>query len=174
MKKLSTMCIVMLLAIASCQKSAVAPASGIKHPTSLTLSNAALTFHIQQTVDLTGREVLSGCGTDTLRVTGGTYHIDIHETINGNNISIAQHANAQTLRFVSLGTGATYVGSASDDFIENGSFVNGKFTATVTETVTATTAGGHNNSIFKFDVHETFDAKGNMTSFVDNFRFGCH
>ena len=173
MKRLTIMGIVMLLAIASCQKSAVAPASGIKRPTSMTLQNAAFTFNIQQSIDLTGFEVLSGCGTDTLRITSGTYHVDIHETINKNNISIAQHANSQTLRLISLGTGATYVGSASDDFIENGSFFNGKFTVTQTEKVVATTAGGKNNSIFEFDLHETFDAAGNMTAFVNNFRVSC-
>jgi hypothetical protein len=173
MKRLTIMGIVMLLAIASCQKSAVVPATGMKHPTSLTLSNGAFTFNLQQSIDLTGYEVLSGCGTDTLRITSGTYHIDVHETGNRNNVSSSQHANTQGLRLISLGTGTTYVGSASDDFVENGSFVGGKFIATQKETVIATTAGGKNNSTFSFDLHETFDASGNLTAFVDNLKLAC-
>ncbi|HEX3384348.1 MAG TPA: hypothetical protein VHS53_04130, partial [Mucilaginibacter sp.] len=165
MKKLALTSVAMLLILASCQKSGVAPASQTpqeKHLGSLTLqnANAATTQNTQQDMDMTGGMVVSACSTDLLQITGGTMHVDIRSTINGSHFSYTSHQNTQGLRFVDMTTGAKYEGSLKDDMVENGSFNNGSFTATESEAIVANTPGGKNNTVIKFDLHETLNADG--------------
>ncbi|HEX3383785.1 MAG TPA: hypothetical protein VHS53_01285 [Mucilaginibacter sp.] len=88
-------------------------------------------------------------------------------------MSITQHTNAQDFKLVGLITGATYTGSTTANQTYDASLVNGQFTTTETETVLMKTPGGKNNSLLRFDVHETVNAQGQLTANIDNFRFGC-
>ncbi|MBS1532422.1 MAG: hypothetical protein JSU01_19120 [Bacteroidetes bacterium] len=175
MKKLALTSVAMLSILASCQKSAVAPVSQDKHLKSSTLqnANASTTQNTQQDMDLTGGMVVSSCSPDLLKITRGTVHIDVRETINGNHFSYTSHQNSQGLTFVDQTTGVKYVGSLKNDLVENGSFNNGSFVATESEAIVANTAGGKNNTIIKFDLHETLNADGTMTAYIDNYRSVC-
>lgn len=178
MKKLALTSVAVLSILASCQKSGVAPASQApqaKHLTSLTLqnANAVTTQNTQMDMDLTGGMVVSACSSDLLKITSGTVHVDVRETISGNHFSYTSHQNSQGLTFVDLTTGDQYVGSLKNDMVENGSFNNGSFTATESEAIVANTSGGKNNTVIKFDLHETLNADGTTTAYIDNWRSAC-
>lgn len=166
-------CVLMLIALTSCQKSAVSPAPVSKHLTSLTLQNGAQTSNSHFDTDLTGFLLVNTCGPDTLVVTSGVMTLDVRVTINNNNISVGEHGNTQGLKLIDPITGAVYSGSSTFERTANGSFVNGKATITEINKVKANTAGGHNNVVMSFQQHETFDANGNMTASVDNFTAAC-
>jgi len=178
MKRLFTPCVLLLVISTSCQKSSLPPATEHKPITSSALqagSNGAQTFNSQQDINLADAGVveISACNGDVLQITGGTYHIVLHETVNKNDVLVDQHANTQDLKMVSTTTGVKYNGSSNSKTSDRFTFINGKLMITETESAIFTTPGGKNNSEVKFDLHETFDSQGNMKTTVDNFRFGC-
>ncbi len=178
MKRLFTPCVLLLLMGASCQKSAVAPHSQRKPASASTLQaslNGATTFNSQQDINLADSSFvqISACDGDVLQITNGVYHIVSHQTIDKNGITIDQQSNAQGLKMTSTTTGAMFDGSSTSRISDHASFTNGKLMLTESESVVLTTPGPKNNSVIKFDLHETFDSLGNMKASVDNFRFGC-
>jgi hypothetical protein len=108
-----------------------------------------------------------------LQATSGILHVDLHGTVNGNKISVAQHMNAENYKLIDPTTGAVYAGSSTSNLEENFALAGSTFTLTETQSVLLTTPGANNNSIVKFDLHETFNANGILTSFIDNYRSGC-
>lgn len=177
MKTTFTCCAIALFLL-SCQKTSVDPSAesstaSILSKNLLSISNAS-TFHSEQNIDMTllGLQV-STCTGEPLTIVGGIYHIDIHGTANNNKLSIIQHANAQNFKLVGMGSGAVYTGSSTINESFNASLTDGSFIVTETQTILFTTAGAKNNSIVQIDVHETIDAKGQLTAYVDNLRFGC-
>jgi hypothetical protein len=175
MKQLFTPCAIILLLGASCQKSSVSLVNR-KPMSALHLQAAAATaVNSKYDMDLAadGFVAFSACNGDALQIVSGIEKFDLHETINGNNISVDQHTNMQNFKLVDLTTGARYSGSSTSHQNNNYSLTDGKLALTQTESVLLTTPGGKNNSEIKFDVHETIDAKGNITTFIDNYRAGC-
>lgn len=177
MKRLFTPCAMILLLGASCQKSSVSPVNNkpISALNLQTASNGTTAVNSSYSMDLAadGFIQFSDCNGDVLQITSGIEKFDLHETINNNNVSVDQHTNMQNFKLVDLTTGAQYSGSSTSHQNNNYSLTNGKVILTQTESVLLTTPGGKNNSEVKFDVHETVDAKGNITTFVDNYRSGC-
>ncbi|MGZ3778483.1 MAG: hypothetical protein ACXVI9_13300 [Mucilaginibacter sp.] len=178
MKTTIICCVAIVLFVSSCQKSSVNPSSertqtSISSKTLSSISSAS-SFNNQQDIDMSllGLQA-STCTGEPLQVVSGTYHIDVHGTINNNKLSVIQHANAQSFKLVGLGTGATYTGSANINESFNASLTNGSYVVTETETILFTTPGAKNNSIVQIDIHETINAKGQLTAYVDNLRFGC-
>jgi hypothetical protein len=177
MKKTATCCFI-ALCLASCQKSAVNPSTD-KPPVSFTSKNlksinSAVPFNSQQDIDIAQLGLQgSTCTGELLQVVSGTYHIDIHGTINDNKLSILQHANARDFKLVGLSTGAIYTGSSTTNETFNTSLTNGKFIVTETQTIQFTTPGRKNNSILQINVHETINAQGQLTAYIDKLQFGC-
>src|SRR5579863_7012427 len=105
MKTIFTCCIIALFLL-SCQKSSVDTPSG-RVPASLSSKNfssiySALPFNSAKVIDISllGLQA-STCTGEPLQVVSGTYHIDVHGTINNNKLSAIQHVNAQNFKLVS-------------------------------------------------------------------------
>ena len=176
--KTTITCCILALSLLSCQKSAVNPAPerslvAFKTKTLASL-NSAFSFNIQQDIDIasTGLQVTS-CTGEPLQVVSGTFHLDVHGAINGNNLGITQHENARDFKLVGLSSGTVYAGSATLSETFNTSLVDGKFVVADTESIQLTTPGGKNNIVLQADLHETIDAHGVFTAYVNNLRFGC-
>jgi len=175
MMKRTAACCFIILCLASCQKSAVNPERSVSAKAkNLSSINGAVPFNDQQDIDISllGLQV-STCTGEPLQVVSGTYHIDIHGVINQNKLSGTQHQNVQHFKLVGLGSGDTYTGSSTINQSFDASFTDGKYVVTQTQTLLFTTAGGKNNSEVQMDVHETINAQGQLTAYVDNLRFGC-
>ena len=167
--------IIAVIFLASCQKSAVAPASEKPAPAfsskNLSSFNTASPYNDQQDFDMTTLGIQAfGCTGEQLQVVGGIYHLDLHGVINGNNLTVVEHVNAQNFKLVGMATGTTYTGSVSYNQSFNASFTNGKFVTKETQSILLTTPGGKNNLLAKIDVHETLNAQGVLTANIDNFR----
>ncbi|HWD90147.1 MAG TPA: hypothetical protein VG367_18595 [Mucilaginibacter sp.] len=170
-------CGTIVLLLLSCQKSAVSPVQEHKPISSHALqksTNGSFTINQQFDINLAGQGVIefSSCNGDLLEVVSGVEHVDFHETVNQNHSSTGQHVNIQNLKLVSLTTGVEYTGSAVDNFSDNFDSTD-RMILTESETIRLMTPGGKNNSVIKFDLHETVDPEGNVTGYVDNYRQGC-
>jgi len=132
-------------------------------------------YNNQMDIDLTtaGLVGLNSCTGELLTITSGIVHIDLHETINNTKLSLEQHTNTRNLKMVNPVNGAVYSGTSSSKVSENVSLLGGTVTLTQVNTAMFTTPGGKNNSEVKYDLHITFNANGNVTAQVDNFRSGC-
>jgi hypothetical protein len=176
MKNTITACfIIAVLSLASCQKSAVNPASEKSTPvlttTSLASFNSATPYNDRQDLDLSTLGLqATGCSGESLQVVSGTYHLDLHGLINKNTFSATEHVNAQSFKLVGMATGTTYTGSVSYNQSFNTAFTNGKFVAKETQSVLLSTPGGKNNVLVKIDVHLTLNSNGMLTASIDNFR----
>jgi hypothetical protein len=176
--KTTFICCIITLLLLSCKKNSVDPsAKGItaSPPSKDRLStNSASSFNSQQDIDMSplGLQV-STCTGEPLQVVSGTYHIDMHGTANNNKLHIIQHGNAKNFKLVGMGTGAIYTGSATSNESFDASLTDGTFVSKETQTVQFTTPGAKNNSTMQMDIHETINAQGQLTAYVDNLRFGC-
>jgi hypothetical protein len=167
--------IFIIIILASCQKSAVNPASEKPAPAftskSLASFNAATPYNDKQDFDMTTLGIqATSCSGESLQVVSGTYHLDMHGVINKNSISAVEHVNAQNFKLVGTATGTTYSGSVSYSQSFNTTFTNGKFVTKETESILLSTPGGKNNVMVKMDVHATLNANGTLTASIDNFR----
>ncbi|HEY9000986.1 MAG TPA: hypothetical protein VIM89_06515 [Mucilaginibacter sp.] len=167
--------IIAVIFLASCQKSAVSPASEKSTPSfaskNLSSVNAAMPYNDKQDFDMTTLGIqAAGCNGEQLQVVSGIYHLDLHGVINGNNFTAVEHVNAQHFKLVGMATGTAYTGSVSYNQSFNSSFINGKFITKTTQSILLTTSGGKNNVMVKMDVHETLNANGTLTASIDNFR----
>jgi hypothetical protein len=180
MKQLFLLCFGALMFITSCQKSAVIPATEKKPIASSALQNISTngTTSSDQKFDLNlasvGEAQSSPCTAELLKIVSGTYHANIHTVINNNKMSVTQHGNTSDFKLIGLISGTPYTASVNSNQHQDSSLINGSATIIITETTTVTTPGGHNNALIKFDLHETFDAHGNVTTTVDNVRTVCH
>lgn len=168
----------MLLVVTSCDKSTVKPASEKTPLSSFTQqnlsSNNTVSFNNQTFIDLTqGYYEINSCPSEILQILSGIWHIDYHGTISNNHVLIDQHTNVQSYKLVSPATGIQYTGSYTSDFHYGGTLNNGQFTFTQGISTKLMTPGGQNNSISTFDVHETINANGVITAYIDNFKVGC-
>jgi len=176
MKTSITACyIIAVILLASCQKSAVSPASQNPMPafTSKSLSsfNGTKPYNTQQDFDMTTLGIqATSCSGEQLQVVGGIYHLDLHGMINGNNLTAVEHVNAQNFKLIGMATGTTYTGSVTYNQSFNAALTNGKFVTKETQSILLTTPGGKNNVMVKIDVHETINDQGVMTASIDNFR----
>jgi hypothetical protein len=176
MKTTITACyIIAFVSLASCQKSAVNPASEKSTPAFTTKSlasfNAASPYNDKQDFDMSTLGIqATGCTGESLQVVSGIYHLDMHGVITENTFSAVQHVNAQNFKLVGMATGTTYTGSVSYNQSFNTTFTNGKFVTKETESILLSTPGGKNNVMVKMDVHETLNANGVLTASIDNFR----
>jgi hypothetical protein len=178
MKTIIPCFIIVFSFLVSCQKSAVNPASeGLPSGfTSKNLSsfNSATPYNSQENIDMSSLGLqITSCTGEPLQVVGGIYHLDAHGTINNNNLSVLQHANAQNFKLIGMVTGTTYTGSATINESFNTSFTNGKFVETGTQSLMLTTPGGKNNTLLHVDLHETINGKGQLTAYIDNLRLEC-
>lgn len=168
-------CIIAIIFLASCQKSAVAPASEKLTPafTSKSLSsfNGAQPYNTQQDFDIStlGLQATS-CTGEQLQVVSGIYHLDLHGVINNNNLTAVEHVNAQHFKLVGMATGTAYAGSVTYKQSFNVSLTDGKFVTKTTQSILLTTPGGKNNLMVKIDVHVTINAQGVLTASFDNLR----
>ena len=173
MKTTITACyLIAIIFLASCQKSAVNPASEKPTPafTSKSLS-AANTYNDQQDFDMTTLGIqVSGCTGEQLNVVSGIYHLDLHGTLNNNNLSVTEHVNAQNFKLVGAVTGTTYTGSVSYNQTLNTSLIDGKLVNKETQSILLSTPGSKNNVLIKIDVHVTLNDHGALTVYIDNFR----
>jgi len=180
MKHSFTLSIGLLVVISSCQKSAIVPAVEKKSVSSSELqgipANAATSYHDRFDLNLAdvGVTQASPCTGEQLKIVSGIYHADTHTIINNKKISITQHGNTSDYKLVGLTSGAAYTASVIDNQHQDASLTNGSVTIIITESAVLTTPGGGNNSIAKFDLHETFDANGNVTTTIDNLRAVCN
>ncbi len=176
MKTSITACfITTVIFLASCQKSAVQPSSEKTTPSftsrSLSTFDAATPYNTQQDFDMTTLGITAfGCTGEQLQVVGGIYHLDLHGTINGNNLTGAEHVNAQNFKLVGMATGTAYTGSVSFNQSFNASFTNGKFVTKETQSILLSTPGGKNNILAKIDVHIIINAQGVVTATIENLR----
>ncbi len=180
MKQFFLLCFGALMVIASCQKSAVAPATEKKAPSASELqsiaTNATTSYDDRFDLNLAsvGVAQASPCTGELLKIVSGTYHSDTHVLISNKKISVTQHGNTSDYKLVGLTSGAAYTASVIGNQHQDALLINGSVTIIITESAVLTTPGGKNNSIAKFDLHETFDAYGNVTITVDNFRAVCN
>lgn len=180
MKQLFILCFGALMIITSCQKSTVAPAAEKKPVSSSELqaitSNATKSYDDRFDLNLAGVGVAqaSPCTGELLKIVSGTYHSDTHVLITNKKISITQHGNTSDYKLIGLTSGAKYTASVIGNEHQDTSLINGSVTIIITESAVLTTPGGGNNSIAKFDLHETFDANGNITTTIDNLRAVCN
>ena len=180
MKKISTtLYLIALIAIASCQKSAVNPVSEKSTPVFTTMSlasfNAAMPYNDKQDIDMSTLGLqATGCSGESLQVVSGIYHLDLHGSINKNTFSAVEHANAQNFKLVGTASGTIYTGSATYNQSYNSTFTNGKFVTKETGSILLATPGRKNNLMVKMDVHITLNANGVLTANIDNLRTdGC-
>jgi hypothetical protein len=178
MKRLFTLCIGTLIVITSCQKSTVVPAE--KKPVSSSVlqgvkADAVTIFNNRFDLNLAdvGVAQASPCTGEQLKIVSGIYHADMRILINSKKLSVTQHGNTSDYKLVGLTSGARYTASVISDNREDIILINGSVTIVITESAVLTTPGGGNNSIAKFDLHETFDANGSIKVVVDNFRAVC-
>ncbi|MBS1523818.1 MAG: hypothetical protein JST50_22630 [Bacteroidetes bacterium] len=167
--------IIAIIFLASCQKSAVSPASEKSTPAftskSLASVNSAMSYNDKQDFDMTTLGIqATSCTGEQLQVVSGIYHLDLHGVINGNTFTAVEHVNAQNFKLVGEATGTTYAGSVSYNQSFNTTFTNGKFVTKTTQSILLTTPGGKNNVMVKMDVHLTINAQGVVTASIDNFR----
>lgn len=172
---INTCCTIVFLFLMSCQKSTVNPVSG-KLPSAFTSKNlsslnTATPYNDKQDFDISTLGLqATGCSGEQLQVVGGIYHLDVHGVINGNNLTVAEHVNAQNFKLVGAATGTTYTGSVTYNQSFNASFTDGKLVTKETQSTLLTTPGGKNNLMVKIDVHVTLNDKGVLTVYIDNLR----
>jgi len=109
-------------------------------------------------------EVVSG----TLRL-----HVLLTSTVNGNNVSGTSHYQPQGGSFVGETTGDRYraTGVTKDTF--KGSLQNGQFTETSVNNYRIIGPGRGNNWLIHEVTHETINANGDITVFLDHSRVDC-
>ena len=103
----------------------------------------------------------------------GSLHILTHVTINGNNISAKSHFQPQGVQGVGATTGDLYnaTGVTQDQF--KGSLTNGQAEFTYINNFRIIGQGPGNNFTVHQNVHQTFNANGDVTSTVNNSTADC-
>jgi hypothetical protein len=137
-------------------------------------SNGVSTLNTQYNFDLSNNNdtQLNSCTGEIITNLSGTLHIDIHGLNDGKRVVFDEHANTENYKLVSS-SGTVYTGSYRNTSHYDQPYTNGAITFTTHITVVLTTPGGNNNSKLNFDMHQTIDAKGNLTAFVSDMTFGC-
>ena len=90
-------------------------------------------------------------------------HIVVNATMNANNVSGTFHLNFNA-KGVGQTTGASYVGSESDNEPFSASLSNGRAVIHAVNRFIFTTPGGSNNWVVRVVSHVTIDASGEVTA----------
>jgi hypothetical protein len=112
-------------------------------------------------------------GAGETAVLSGPLHILTTFTISGNHISGKDHYQPQGISGTGDITGFKYqaTGITEDEF--TGTLINGQYQVTNVNNFRIIGQGPGNNFLVHFTLHETFNANGVLTSFVDNFSSEC-
>ncbi len=100
----------------------------------------------------------------------GNLHSLFHSTVNDNNFTIKIHNQPQGITGTGLTTGDKYQGTGVTQETFGGSFVNGQFSDTFVNNFRIIGHGTGNTFLVHETFHITFNADGELTAFVDNFR----
>ena len=103
----------------------------------------------------------------------GNLHSLFHLTVNGNNFKFKIHNQPQGISGTGLTTGDKYQGTGVTQETFGGSFVNGQFSDTFVNNFRIIGQGRGNNFLVHETFHITFNANGELTAFVNNFRSEC-
>ncbi len=103
----------------------------------------------------------------------GNLHSLFHSTVNGNNFTTKVHNQPQGISGTGLTTGDKYQGTGVTQETFGGSFVNGQFSDTFVNNFRIIGQGPGNNLLIHQTFHFTFNANGELTGFVNNFRSEC-
>ncbi len=103
----------------------------------------------------------------------GNLHSLFHLTVNDNNFKIKIHNQPQGISGTGLTTGDKYQGTGVTQETFGGSLVNGQFSDTFVNNFRIIGQGTGNNFLVHQDFHITFNANGELTASVDNFRAEC-
>ena len=136
---------------------------------------AASVFHdnVRIPVDI---EVFIPCaagGAGEFVVLTGNLHVLFHETVNGNRFNVKFHTQPQGISGLGETTGDKYQGTGVTQERFGGSFVNGQFSDTFINNFRIIGQGPGNNLLIHETFHVTFNANGELTALVDNFRAEC-
>ncbi|MHC2992913.1 hypothetical protein OB13_15500 [Pontibacter sp. HJ8] len=109
-----------------------------------------------------------------LRITEGV--LKLHYTLveNENKVTITSHSNTSNIRVVDEATGTSYVGSWEINYKEHyvlSNYYPYQFKQILS--LVLTTPGQDNNIMLKADFHFKYDADGNLTTYIDNYRIDC-
>ncbi len=103
----------------------------------------------------------------------GNLHSLSSSTTNDNNFTLTIQNHPQGISGVGLTTGDKYQGTGVTRETLSGSFVNGQFSKTFVNNFRIIGQGAGNNFLIHQDLHITFNANGELTASVDNFRAEC-
>ena len=112
-------------------------------------------------------------GAGELVLVQGTLHLQDHITINGNRASIKTHAQPQGASGVGLTTGDTYNATGVTQEQDSIPIINGAFEFTFINNFKIIGQGPNNNLLVHQTIHQTVNANGEVTTFIDNTTVEC-
>lgn len=142
-----------------------------------TVSPARAEVITNTSIPLTGFAVFVPCangGAGELIVgVGGELHILSSATVNGNNVSMKDHAQPQGATLVGSDTGDIYHGTGVTQSHFKASLQNGQVSFTGINNFRMIGPGPGNNFLVHETFHVTVNANGDTTVFHDNFSVEC-
>ncbi len=112
-------------------------------------------------------------GAGELVLVQGTLHLQDHITINGNRANIKTHAQPQGASGVGLTTGDTYNATGVTQEQDSIPIINGAFEFTFINNFKIIGQGPNNNLLVHQTIHQTVNANGEVTTFIDNTTVEC-
>ncbi|MCU7549908.1 hypothetical protein OCK74_12320 [Chitinophagaceae bacterium LB-8] len=166
MSKLSFLCI-LLMAVVSV--SFTTP--GSERPLlTLKAPPPAIAFTTNEFIDVS-IEVPIPCAGDLVTLEG-TLHLQMHVTINGNNIIVKEHFQPQGITGIGI-SGKKYQATGVTQDIFKGSLQNEQVSFTSINNFRIIGQGPGNNYLVHQTIHTTINANGEVTSEVDNSSVEC-
>src|SRR6185436_3267756 len=107
-------------------------------------------------------------GAGELVLVQGTLHLQDHITINNNRANIKTHAQPQGASGVGLTTGDTYNATGVTQEQDSIPIINGAFEFTFINNFRIIGQGPNNNLLVHQTIHQTVNANGEVTTFIDN------
>jgi hypothetical protein len=112
-------------------------------------------------------------GAGELVLVQGTLHLQDHITINNNRADIKTHAQPQGASGVGLTTGDTYNATGVTQEQDSIPLTNGAFEFTFVNNFKIIGQGPNNNLLVHQTIHQTINANGEVTNFIDNTTVEC-
>lgn len=103
----------------------------------------------------------------------GVLHLQDHITINNNRATIKTHAQPQGASGVGLTTGDIYSATGVTQEQDSIPIVNGAFEFTFINNFRIIGQGPNNNFLVHQTIHQTVNANGEVTTFIDNTSVEC-
>src|ERR1044072_8816143 len=103
----------------------------------------------------------------------GGLHLQDHITINNNRATIKTHAQPQGASGVGLTTGDIYSATGVTQEQDSIPIVNGAFEFTFINNFRIIGQGPNNNFLVHQTIHQTVNANGEVTTFIDNTSVEC-